>query len=62
MSDAGEQPEPVTVEITVDASQFTEGLRRAQAAALFALHPELADLNDSLDNLYGGSFEAPPTA
>lgn len=57
MSKADDQPEPVTIEITVDTSQFTEGLHRAQAAALFALHPELGALNDSLDNVYGSSFE-----
>lgn len=50
-------PEPVTVEITVDATSAVEALRRAQAGVLFAFHPDLSDLDDSMDNVFGGSFE-----
>lgn len=57
MSGPDDEPEPVTIEITADTSQFTEALHQAQASTLFALHPELGDLNGSLDNLYGSSFE-----
>jgi hypothetical protein len=52
-----DEPEPVTIEITVDTSRFTAAVHRAQASTLFAFHPDLGDLNDSLGNLYGSSFE-----
>ncbi|MFC8515497.1 hypothetical protein [Streptomyces sp. NPDC057257] len=57
MSESDGEREPVTVEITVDAGSLVAGLQRAQAATLFAFHPDLGDLNGSLDNLYGDNFE-----
>lgn len=57
MSAEDRGPEPVTIEITVDATSAIEALRRAQAGVLFAFHPDLSDLDDSMDNVFGGSFE-----
>lgn len=58
MSEQDDELEPMTIEITVDTGPFVKGLHRAQAAALFAFHPDLNDLNGSLDNLFGNGFES----
>lgn len=36
-----EEPEPVTIEISVDTSRFTTALQGAQASLTFAFHPDL---------------------
>jgi hypothetical protein len=38
-----DEPEPVTVEITVDASRAINALQKTQASLMFAFHPDLRE-------------------
>lgn len=38
-----DEPEPVTIEITIDAGPAIEALRKAQATIMFGFHPDLRD-------------------
>ncbi|GAX57307.1 hypothetical protein [Streptomyces olivochromogenes] len=38
-----DEPEPVTIEITIDASRAVDALQKAQASFMFAFHPDLRE-------------------
>lgn len=53
------QPEnvpPIEISLSVNASPLIARLQTAQTDIVFATDPNLADLDDEMDNLYGGSI------
>jgi hypothetical protein len=47
-----EQPPPLKIEFSADASDFAATMRRVQGALLAAGHPDLSELDDHLDEWY----------
>jgi hypothetical protein len=60
MSDAAEpEPNPISIEISVDASKALDAFQRAQSAVVFTFHPDLHDLGRELDNTFPHAFGDP---